>query len=185
MVRLVVQQFNCDLKREHRCGRKAVKTMEFSVFGVVHEVDLCQQAVVDFRADMELWTHSARRIAAAPEVERGEDDAVPELVTEELVEDVVVQRDRVWWHNPKGANSRTKRRYNATRAEIWKWGHAQPGRFPNLSPTCHGVLPEDVGHAWTEEVYYGATAEPASNGKTRQRPAAISPAFRSVEVPQA
>lgn len=165
MAKETIVRLTCDPCKSGGRSRDATRTLQFGVYGKVFKIDVCPDCGDAYDQAFLPWTGSAQHLGkfvelpidddpfpAPPGVYVGQGDQLPDP-----------RVGAVWWNTPAGANTRTRDNFKEARKKIWEWGHAQAiggkKRWPDLSATCQGALPMEVGCAYTEEVWLPMQAE--------------------------
>jgi hypothetical protein len=164
MAKETTVRLTCDPCKSGGRTRDATRTLQFGVYGKVFKIDVCPDCGDAYDQAFLPWTGSAQVLGKfvelpvdddpfpAPGVFVGQGDQLPDP-----------RVGVVWWNTPAGANTRTRDNFREARRKIWDWGHAQTvgskKRWPDLSATCQGALPMEVGCAYTDEVWLPMQAE--------------------------
>lgn len=151
----------------------AESTVQFTVLGTVYKMDLCPPCYATWEAAMLHWASNAMKVGKADKPVQVQEDTLPfgngiTRVAENGDLRPAPQEDNVWWVTPVGANSATRLEFSTMRKQIRSWALAEKDgrgrkRWPDLAAVA-GVLPKEVGLAWTREVWLpqqNATEEPA------------------------
>lgn len=121
----------------------AVKTVSFSYGGKNWEIDLSEEHVQQFDAELAPWVRHARR-AGSPPKQLPRPGSAP------------VSTEADWWTTPPDASADVKQEYKQLRQAIKTWGGTHG--FTDLG--TQGRLPRALCEKWLAEVCGGRLPEP-------------------------